>query len=223
MSYAQRKQLSGNRGVSIFLTVAVVGSLMYAIVTGLAYDVIKEAAKNLQVVEVEQKPPPPPKQPPPPPKDMPKVPPPPVTPPPLVQVNNPPPPTIQTVVAPPVAPYIPPVVAAPPPPPPPPPAPHKVESARAQGSLTGLFSDEDYPASASAAGAEGTAQAELTIGPDGRVQSCSLTRSTGNNALDAATCSILRRRAKFTPAKDSNGNPTTDTYQSPPISWRLSG
>ena len=135
MSYAQRKQLSGNRGVSIFLTVAVVGSLMYAIVTGLAYDVIKEAAKNLQVVEVEQKPPPPPKQPPPPPKDMPKVPPPPVTPPPLVQVNNPPPPTIQTVVAPPVAPYIPPVVAAPPPPPAPPPAPHKVESARAQGSL----------------------------------------------------------------------------------------
>ena len=50
MSYAQRKQLSGNRGVSIFMTVAVVGSLMYAIVTGLAYDVIKKTAENLKVI-----------------------------------------------------------------------------------------------------------------------------------------------------------------------------
>jgi protein TonB len=223
MSYAQRKQLSGNRGVSIFLTIAVVGSLLYAIITGLAYDVIKKTAENLKVVDVEQQPPPPPKQPPPPPKDMPKVPPPPVTPPPLVQVNTPPPPTIQTVTAPPTPPVIPPVVAAPPPPPPPPPPPHKVESARAQGSLIGLFSDEDYPASAQAAGAEGTAQAELTVGPDGRVVSCNLIRSTGNSALDSATCNILRRRAKFTPARDSNGNPTTDTVTSPPITWRLQG
>ena len=84
MSYAQRKQLSGNRALSIFLTVAVVGALLYAIVTGLAYNVIKKAATDLKVIDVEQQPPPP-EQPPPPPKDMPKVPPPPVTPPPLVQ------------------------------------------------------------------------------------------------------------------------------------------
>ena len=49
MSYAQRKQLSGNPALSIFLTVAVVGSLLYAIVTGLAYDVVKKAAENLKV------------------------------------------------------------------------------------------------------------------------------------------------------------------------------
>ena len=223
MSYAQRKQLSGNRGVSIFMTVVVVGSLMYAIVTGLAYDVVKAAAENLKVVDVEQQPPPPPKQPPPPPKDMPKVPPPPVTPPPLVQVNTPPPVTIQTVTAPPTPPYIPPVVAAPPPPPPPPP-PHKTQSAApSSGDVRGLFSGDDYPASAQAAGAEGTAQAELTIGSDGRVQSCNLVRSTGNSALDEATCNILRRRAKFTPARDSNGQPTTDTYTTPPIKWVLQG
>ena len=221
MSYAQRKQLSGNRAVSIFMTVAVVGGLMYAIVTGLAYDVVKKTAEHLKVIDVEQ-PPPPPDKPPPPPKDMPKVPPPPVTPPPLVQIQSPTPPPIQTVTAPPPQVYVPPVVAAPPPPPAPP-APHKVQSAQAKGSVVGLFSNDDYPASAQAAGAEGTAQAQLTIGPDGRVTGCSLVRSTGNGALDATTCSILRRRAKFTPARDSNGNPTSDTYTTPPIRWQLEG
>ena len=221
MSYAQRKQLSGNRGVSIFMTVAVVGSLMYAIVTGLAYDVIKKTAENLKVVDVEQ-PPPPPKEPPPPPKDMPKVPPPPVTPPPLVQIQTPTPPPIQTVTAPPPPVYIPPVVAAPPPPPAPPPAPRKTQSASpSRGDVRSSFSNDDYPASAIAAGAQGTAQARLTIGTDGRVVSCDLIRSTGNGALDSTTCNILRRRVKFTPARDSNGNPTTDTYTTPPITWVL--
>jgi protein TonB len=155
---------------------------------------------------------------------MPKVPPPPVTPPPLVQVAPVTPPPIQTVTAPPVPPVIPPVIAAPPPPPSPPPAPHKVQSAQAKGSLVGLFNgDTDYPESARDAGAEGTAVAEMTIGPDGRVTGCTITRSTGNSALDAQTCNIIRRRARFTPAKDSNGNPTSDTQESPPITWRLAG
>jgi periplasmic protein TonB len=84
-----------------------------------------------------------------------------------------------------------------------------------------LFSADDYPASAQSAGAEGTAQATLTISPEGRVVGCNLIRSSGNSALDSATCNILRRRAKFTPARDSNGNPTTDTIQTPPIRWQL--
>ncbi len=89
--------------------------------------------------------------------------------------------------------------------------------------MRSLFSSDDYPAAAQAAGAEGTAQASLTIGPDGRVSGCSITRSSGNGSLDAATCSILRRRAKFTPARDSNGNATSDTITTPPITWRLEG
>jgi len=82
-----------------------------------------------------------------------------------------------------------------------------------------LFSTDDYPASALAAGAGGTAQAELSISADGRVVGCSLIRSTGNSALDAATCNVLRRRAKFTPARDSNGNATSDTVRTPSITW----
>ena len=221
MSYAQRKDLSGNRTLAWIFTIAVVGSLLYAIVTGLAFNVIKKAATNLKVIDVEQQPPPP-EPPPPPPKDMPKVPPPPMTPPPLVRTEAPPPP-IQTVTAV-TPPPIPPVVPSPPAPPAPVPPPRKVQSAQsAKGDLRTLFTGDDYPASATAANAEGTAQAELTIGTDGRVVSCNITRSTGNSALDSATCNVLRRRAKFTPARDSNGNATTDTIQTPPITWRLEG
>jgi periplasmic protein TonB len=215
MSYAQRKELSGNRTLAIIMVVFLQFALGYAIVTGLAYNVIKKAAQDLKTFDVEEQPPPP-EEPPPPPKDMPDVPPPPVTPPPLVRMEAPPPP-IQTVTAPPPPVYIPPVAPAPPAPPPPP---RKVQSAQsAKGDLRSLFSTDDYPASALAAGIGGTAQAELTIGADGRVVGCNLIRSTGNGALDSATCNILRRRAKFTPARDSNGNATTDTVRTPTITW----
>ena len=59
MSYAQRKQLSGNPVVAWTLTFLLVGGLLYAIVTGLAYNVIKKTAENLKVVDVEEQPPPP--------------------------------------------------------------------------------------------------------------------------------------------------------------------
>jgi periplasmic protein TonB len=221
MSYAQKKEIGGNRTLAIILVALIQFAVGYAIVTGLAYNVIKKAAQDLKTFNVEEKPPPP-EPPPPPPKDMPKVPPPPVTPPPLIRMTAPPPPIVMQEA--PTPPPIPPVVAAPPPPAPPPP-PHKVQSAViAKGSLTSLFNGaDDYPASAQAAGAEGTAQATITIGADGRVTGCTINRSTGNSALDSATCNIIRRRAKFVPARDSNGNPTADTLQTPPITWRLEG
>jgi protein TonB len=215
MSYAQRKEIAGNRTLAIIMVAVIQLGLGYAIVTGLAYNVIKKTVQDLKTFNVEEQPPPP-EPPPPPPKDMPDVPPPPISPPSIVNIAPPTPPQITTVVSP----VIPPVAPAPPAPPPPPP-PRKIEPARARGDVRMLFSDSDYPASAQAAGAQGTAQAQLTIGPDGRVVGCNLVRSTGNGALDTATCNILRRRAKFTPAHDSSGAATTDTYTTPPITWRL--
>ncbi len=216
MSYAQRKELSGNRTLAIIMVVFLQFALGYAIVTGLAYNVIKKSIQDLKTFDVEEQPPPP-EEPPPPPKDMPKVPPPPTMPPPMVRMQEAPPQTIIQQVAPTPPPYIPPVAPAAPAPPPPP---RKVQSAQsAKGDLRSLFSTDDYPASALAAGVGGTAQAELTIGADGRVVGCNLIRSTGNGALDSATCNILRRRAKFTPARDSSGNATTDTVRTPTITW----
>jgi protein TonB len=215
MSYAQRKEISGNKTLAIIMVIVLQFALGYAIVTGLAYNVIKKSIQDLKTFDVEEQPPPP-EAPPPPPKDMPKAPPPPTMPPVMVNTNPAPSPIIQQV-APAPPPYIPPVAPSPPPAPP---APRKTQSAQsAKGDLRTLFSNDDYPAAALAAGAGGTAQAELTVGTDGRVVSCNLIRSTGNGALDAATCNILRRRAKFTPARDSNGNATTDTYRTPPITW----
>jgi protein TonB len=214
MAYAQRKELSGNRTMAWIFTAIVVGGLMYAIITGLAYNVIKKASENLKTFDVEQQPPPP-EQPPPPPKDMPKVPPPPITPPPLVRVEAPPPP-IQTVTAPPPPVYVPPVAPSPPPPPPPP---RQSQARSLTGSLQGLISGDDYPPSALDNNEQGSVQVSLTIGPNGRVTGCS--SSGGASAtLKSATCRLLTARARFSPAQDASGNPTTSTY-SQTITWRI--
>lgn len=215
MAYAQRKELSGNRTMAWIFTAIVVGGLMYAIVTGLAYNVIKKASENLKTFDVEQQPPPP-EQPPPPPKDMPKVPPPPITPPPLVRVEAPPPP-ITTVTAP-TPPAIPPVVQAPPPPPPPPP-PRQSQARSLTGSLQGLISGDDYPPSALDNNEQGSVQVSLTIGSNGRVTGCSPSGSA-SSTLKTATCRLLTARARFSPAQDASGNPTTSTY-SQTITWRI--
>jgi protein TonB len=60
----------------------------------------------------------------------------------------------------------------------------------------------------------------LSIGPNGRVAGCSVAASSGSRTLDSATCSILTRRAKFTPAQDSSGNPTSGSFRQT-IRWVL--
>jgi periplasmic protein TonB len=192
--------------------------LGYAFVTGLAYNVTKKVLQDLKTFDVEE-PPPPPDEPPPPPPDVP-VPPPPVTAPPRVldlpQMPStappaPPPPPAQPAPTPPPPPA--------PPPPPPPPA-KKVEPARAKANLGSLISNDDYPASALRAEEEGVTGFRLSVGPNGRVTNCSVTSSSGSSALDAATCRLLTSRARFTPAKDSNGQATSDTV-SARIVWRI--
>jgi len=217
MSYAQKKELSGNRTLSIVFTVAVVGGLLYAIVTGLAYNVVKKTAENLKVIDVEE-PPPPPEQPPPPPKDLPKVPPPPMTPPPLVRMQAPEPP-IQVVESPVIPPVAPPVMA--PPRPPTPPAPRQAEPKSLVGSLQGLITSDDYPASALDNNEQGSVSVTLTVGPSGRVTGCSVGSSTASSTLNNTTCRVLTARARFSPAQDGNGNPVTSTT-SARITWRIS-
>ena len=84
-----------------------------------------------------------------------------------------------------------------------------------------LFSDQDYPPLAVKNKEQGTVQAELTVGPDGRVKACKILRSSNSISLDTATCNILVARAKFKPARDSNGNAVQNTFVTPPITWRL--
>src|SRR4051794_40828901 len=67
-----------------------------------------------------------------------------------------------------------------------------------------LFSPDDYPAAGN--GVRGKVGVDLSVEEQGRVIGCRITQSSGSASLDVATCNILRRRARFTPAMDSNGN-----------------
>ena len=222
MSYANRKQLSKNRTVPIIMSALITGLMGYALVSGLAYSVVKEAAEELKTFDVEDEPPPPPDEPPPPPEDNPLPPPPPEisAPPPLVRMDTPAPQISTTPVIQPTPPVTPVYRPAPPAPPAPPPPPRVSQAARATGSLPGLFSTDDYPQSALRNEEQGTTAVSLTIGPNGRVSACNVTSSSGSNSLDNTTCSILTRRARFTPAKDQNGQPISDS-QTARIRWQL--
>ena len=204
MSYVDQGMTPG-RIWSIVLVAILHALLGYAFVTGLAYKFVKQAAEDLKTFEVQEEAPPPEEPPPEQPKATP--PPPPITsPPPLVNVPVRPSPV---VIQPPVQVQPPPQITTPPPPPPPPP-PQRVEPARARSNLGSYFSDADYPAAAQRNEEQGTTAVALTVGPDGRVTDCRVTSSSGSATLDAATCNILRRRARFTPARGSDGNPTSD-------------
>ena len=83
-----------------------------------------------------------------------------------------------------------------------------------------LVRPDDYPPAALAIRAEGRVAFVLTIGPDGRASECTVTRSSGSIALDAATCRIMRSRGRFTPAMDRHGNPAIATIAQEVV-WTL--
>jgi protein TonB len=216
MSYAQKKELSGNRTLAIVIVAILQFTLGYAIVTGLAYNVIKHAAENLKTFDVEDQPPPPEQPPPPPPKNVPELPPPPVAMKPIVETHIEAAPQIVTVPTPPPI-----HIQAPPAPPAPPPA--KIQRAEsARGNLQGLISSDDYPESAIRNNETGRVTVRLSIGTNGRVTGCDVIGSSGSRALDSTTCRVLTSRARFNPARSSDGSPTTDTYTQS-IVWQLQG
>lgn len=79
-------------------------------------------------------------------------------------------------------------------------------------------SELDYPARDLREGNQGTARFRLSIGADGRVQSCEITASSGFPGLDAATCRKVSQRARFDPATNGDGNGVAGTY-SGSIRW----
>lgn len=221
MSYADQKMSSGR--ITAIVVVALLHALLgYALVTGLAYNVVKQVAKDLKTFDVIEEPPPPEEEPPPPETPQQVQPPPVVSPPPIVRVNTPPPPVSTVRVAPPpvITTTAPPAPPRPPAPPPPPAPPRVVEPTRPTANLQGLITAEDYPAAAQRNEETGTVAVRLTVGTNGRVSNCTVTSSSGSSSLDSTTCRLLRSRARFTPAKDNRGQPIADTT-STRITWRL--
>jgi protein TonB len=78
----------------------------------------------------------------------------------------------------------------------------------------------DYPARDLREGNQGVTRFMLTIGVDGKVQSCAVTASSGHPGLDRAACDNISRRARFEPATDSSGSRVPGTY-SGSIRWQI--
>ena len=206
MAYADQS-MSGNRVVALIVVALIHVFVGYALVTGLAYEAAKKVIQKVTTVDIkeevkkEEPPPPPPKK-----AD---IPPPPVAPPVKINVSVTPP-QITTVVTPP--PPAPPVLIVPPPVSAPPPPRFQPKGAAPRGNPGSWATTNDYPSRALREEREGTTSFRVSVGPDGRVTDCQVTSSSGSPDLDEATCANVRRRARFTPAMDGEGNPTTGSY-----------
>ena len=95
-----------------------------------------------------------------------------------------------------------------------------VHGPQARQPLPELISADDYPASALAQREQGRVAFTLDVRPDGRVQGCTITRSSGSAALDSATCALMVRRARFTPATGIDGEPVPGRIAGE-IWWKL--
>lgn len=87
-----------------------------------------------------------------------------------------------------------------------------------QGNAANWVTTDDYPARDLREGNAGKTGYRLTIGSDGRVQSCVTILSSGHAGLDSATCRLLQQRARFRPATGPDGAATTGTY-SGTVAW----
>jgi protein TonB len=89
---------------------------------------------------------------------------------------------------------------------------------RPRGAPGGWVSTSDYPSASLRRGEQGTVRFELAVGANGRVADCRITTSSGSADLDAATCRLVARRAQFDPAMDESGGQVTGAY-SGTIRW----
>ena len=216
MAYADQ-QMSGNRVVAIIIVALIHIALGYALITGLAYEAATKVLERVTTVDIEEPPPPEPEDEPPPPEPQPDTaPPPPVAPPPPMNISTRPPPVQVTTTIPPPAPpavRIPPPapIAAPaPPPPPPPPSQARGVSPRNASSWAARI-QSDYPSAAFRREEQGTVTMRITVGANGRVESCSVTGSSGSSALDDAACRGMQRYARYNPALNDAGQEISAT------------
>jgi TonB family protein len=78
----------------------------------------------------------------------------------------------------------------------------------------------DYPAEALSANVQGAVGFTVDVAADGRVTGCRVTAPSGSSVLDAATCSLVSRRARFVPATDTTGKPIEGTFSSR-VRWTI--
>lgn len=90
-----------------------------------------------------------------------------------------------------------------------------------RGNQGDWFPADSYPAAARRAGAEGIVSVRVTVGADGRVADCQVTASSGNADLDSTTCRLAKRNGRFQPAKDASGAAVVSSFTLRNVRWRL--
>jgi protein TonB len=85
---------------------------------------------------------------------------------------------------------------------------------------SGWVTTDDYPRRELIAGHQGTTAFRVTVGTEGRVQNCQVTRSSGFPALDRAACERITRRARFDPATDETGAKVAGSYTGS-VHWQI--
>jgi protein TonB len=209
MAYADQ-EMSRSRIISIIIVALIHVLAVWLLISGLAISAFKEVVERVTTVDVTEPEEEPEEEPPPPPPDE-FAPPPPVVPPapfnfsPPAQtqtIDEPPPPRpVETRAAP---------APAPPGPPPPPPPPSRARGATADGqSRWAARISNNYPSRAVRQEIEGNVGVSVVISPEGRVTACSVSASSGSDILDEAACDGMQRYARYNPALDDAGNPTT--------------
>jgi TonB family protein len=88
------------------------------------------------------------------------------------------------------------------------------QPARPMANPPSLFVEADYPPEAMEKKAQGRTgyRLEISAGPSAKVTRCQITSSSGNAALDAATCRVLISRSRFQGASDAAGRPIAGEF-----------
>lgn len=79
--------------------------------------------------------------------------------------------------------------------------------------IAGEIRASDYPRDLRERGIGGRVAMVFTVGTNGRVTSCSITRSSGVPELDALTCRLIQQRFRYRPSTDRFGRPIADEVE----------
>ena len=83
----------------------------------------------------------------------------------------------------------------------------------------GIAGGDSYPSGPLRRHEQGVAVIAFNVNTDGRVENCTIKRSTGFPELDAASCALYVHRARFTPNPDRDGIDSRTLS----VQWRLPG
>jgi periplasmic protein TonB len=88
--------------------------------------------------------------------------------------------------------------------------------------IDGAIREQDYPREAERLHQSGRVHIRFTVGVNGRVSDCRVTRSSGSPSLDEATCRLILKRFRYEPSRDAAGRAFADVVTGV-HHWRIGG